>query len=397
MRTLARATAAFAALLAATPALAQEMRIGFVSTLTGVGAIVGNHQVNGWKLGLAHEGWTKDGDKLAGVPLSLVIADDQAKPDIGVKEVDKLLNQHKVQLIAGFIPSNVLMASLRPILAKGVPLVTTNAGPSPIAGEACHPLIVSTSWNNDNNPEALGKLIESDGVKTIHMMAPNYQGGKDVIAGVTRTLAGVKIGGQTLFKLGETDFQADISKIRVERPKALFVFAPGAMGISFLKQWAASGAGTSIRLYTVLTVDWTTLPAIGEAAVGTVHTMYWSPDLGNDANRRFVKDYAGQHGHMPSHYAAQAYDGARLVAAALKSIGGKADDAMALARALRKAKYESTRGPYEYNVNGMPIQNYYKREVIKDAEGKLAIVNRGVVLANHKDAHWEKCPAVKRL
>jgi branched-chain amino acid transport system substrate-binding protein len=397
MNTLFRAAGGLALLCAAAPAGAQEFRIGFVSTLSGVGAIVGTHQVNGLKLGLEHEGWRKDGDKIAGVPLALFIADDQAKTDVGVKEVDKLLNQHKVQLVAGFIPSSVLMASLPPILAKRVTIVSTNAGPSPIAGEACDPLIVSTSWNNDTIPEALGKLIGDDGIKTIHLMAPNYQGGKDMIAGVTRTLSGPKVGGQTLFKLGETDFQADISKIRAEKPDALFVFAPGAMGISFLKQWAASGAGKAIRLYTSFTIDWTTLPAIGEAAVGTYHTMYWSPDLDNPANARFVKDYVAKHGHTPSHYAAQAYDGARLIAAALKATGGKHDDAMALARALRKTKYESTRGAYEYNVNGMPIQNYYKREVIKGADGKLAIVSRSVVLAKRKDAHWEKCPPEKRL
>jgi len=395
-RSLLCAAAGAAALVLASGAEAHEFRIGFVNTLSAGGAVIGSHQVNGWKLGFEHEGWTKDGDRVAGVPVVIFYADDQTRPDIAVKEVDKLLNQHKVRLVAGFVPSHTLLASLKPILEKGVPLLTTNAGPSQIAGEGCHPLITSTSFQNDNNPESLGKLISEDKIESIYMLAPNYQGGKDMITGVTRTLNGPRVVGQNLFKVNETDFQSDISKIRAERPKALFVFAPGAMGISFLKQWAAAGI-KDIKVYTIFMVDWTTLPAIGDAALGTFHTMHWSPDLDNPANRKFVKDYLAKLGHMPSHWSAQAYDGARLLAAALRATGGKYEDGMGLARALRKTPYESTRGPYTYNVNGMPIQNFYKREVIKDADGKLAIANRGIVLANHRDAYWERCPANKRL
>jgi branched-chain amino acid transport system substrate-binding protein len=65
-------------------------------------------------------------------------------------------------------------------------------------------------------------------------------------------------------------------------------------------------------------------------------------------------------------------------------------------KAMRKVKYDSVRGPYSYNVNGMPIQNFYKQEVIKGSDGKPDIVTRGVIFANYKDAYWEKCPADKR-
>ncbi|MCW5772375.1 MAG: ABC transporter substrate-binding protein, partial [Rhodospirillaceae bacterium] len=266
--------AAVAACALAAPAAAEDFRIGFINTMTGGGAVLGKHQVNGWVLGLESEGWKKDGDKLSGVPTRVFYGDDQLKPDIGVKEVDKMLNEHKVHLMAGFIWSNVLMASLKPMVAKGVPVVITNAGASPVAGPACNPLVMSTSWNNDTNPEALGKLMSDDKIQSIYMLAPNYQAGKDMISGVMRTLKGPKVLGQNLYKVGESDFQADISRIRAEKPKALFVFGPGAMGISFVKQWAASGAGKEIKLYTVFTIDNATLPAIGDAAVGSYHTSH---------------------------------------------------------------------------------------------------------------------------
>lgn len=386
-----------AAVAAAAPATAQEFRIGFVNTMTGGGAVLGKHQVNGFQLGLEHSGWTKDGDKLSGVPTKVFYGDDQFRPDVGVKEVDKMLNEHKVHLMAGIIWSNVLMASVKLMIDKKVPMVITNAGASPVAGEQCNPYVMSTSWNNDSNPEALGKLMSDDKIETIYMMAPNYQAGKDMIAGVQRTLKGPKVVGTNYYKVGESDFQADISKLRAEKPKAVFIFGPGAMGISFIKQWAASGAGSEIKLYTVFTIDNATLPAIGDAAIGSVHTAHWSHDLDNPANKKFVQAYVAKFGALPSEFASQSYDAALLIAAALKATGGKYEDGLALAKALRHTKYDSTRGPYEYNVNGIPIQNYYKREVIKGADGKPTIVTRGTVFTNYKDAYWEKCPADKRL
>jgi branched-chain amino acid transport system substrate-binding protein len=390
--------AALAAVLAlAAPAAAQELRIGFLNTYTGGGALLGKHQDNGWKLGLAHVGWTKDGDKIGGVPTRIFYGDDQQKTDAGLKEAEKFLKQDKVHIVAGIIWSNVLMAITKPTFDNKSILMTTNAGASPMAGAACNPLFISTSWNNDQAPEALGKRMSDDKLSTIYMIAPNYQAGKDMISGVLRTLKGPKVIGQDLVKLGESDFQANISKIRAEKPAAVFAFMPGAMSPAFFKQWAASGIGKDVRLYTVFSVDNATLPAIGDAALGTYHASYWGHDLAIPANQRFVKDYTAKYGGLPSEFAAQAYDAVLLIDAAVKAVGGKLDDPMALAKALRHTPYPSTRGPYQYNVNGVPIQNFYLREVVKGADGKATIVTKGAIFEKHKDAYWEQCPANMRL
>ena len=395
--TLYRAAALAGALALAAPASAQELRIGFMNTYSGGGAVLGKHQDNGWKLGLAHLGWAKDGDKIGGVPTKIFYADDQQKVDIGVKEAEKLLKQDKVQILAGIIWSNILMAVTKPAFEQKTILLTTNAGASPVAGAACNPLFISTSWNNDQNSEALGKRMSDDKLASIYMIAPNYQAGKDMISGVMRSLKGPKVVGQDLVKLGESDFQANFSRLRAEKPAAVFTFMPGAMAIAFMKQWGASGMAKDIKLYTVFSVDNATLPAIGDAAVGSYHSSHWGTDLPFPANQKFVKDYVAKYNGQPSEFAAQAYDAAILIDTAVKALKGKIDDPMALAKALRHTPYESTRGPYAYNVNGVPIQNFYLREVVKGADGKPAIVTRGVILEKHKDAYWEQCPANMRL
>jgi branched-chain amino acid transport system substrate-binding protein len=383
--------------LAAPGTLAQqELRIGYLVTLSGPTAAIGVDTVKGWKLGLEHEGWTKDGDKLGGVPMKMFYGDDQLKPDIGVKEVTKFIQQDKVHIVAGFQWSHVMLPAV-PLLTNAKILMMSNvAGATPLAGKGCTPYFISTSWNNDQTANVSGTLLNEDKIQTVYTAAPNIQAGKDVVNGFRAVYKGKEIG-STLFKSGESDFQADISKIRAAKPAAVFLFAPGSMGIAFMKQWAASGANKETKLYTLFVVDSMSLPVVGEAALGTFHTNYWDITSDRPANQRFVKEFIAKNGTVPSHFAAQAYDGPRLLAAALKAAGGRFDDPLAFMKVLRHTKYESIRGDYSYNVNGFPIQNFYKREVVKGPDGKPQIVTRGVVFKDHKDPYWQDCPEANRL
>lgn len=381
--------------LTLSPVAAQELRIGFLNTTTGGGALIGKHMENGWKLGLEHQGFAKDGDKLGGVPTKVFYADDQLKTDVGLKEVEKFLKQDKVQIVAGVIWSNVMMTIQKPIIDAKVAIVGTNAGPSPMAGPLCNPLIVSTSWANDDNHEAAGELVQREGVKTIVAMAPNYQAGKDSISGFSRFYKG-KIIETIYYKLGETDFQADLGKVRALKPEALFVFAPGAMGIAFVKQWAASGLAKEMKFYSAFSVDYVTLGAMGDSALGAIVPTMWNDDIANPRNAKFVKDYTAKFGHAPSNFAAQSYDAPGVIAAGVKATGGKVDDTLALAKAMRKAPIQSVRGDLKFNFNGFPIQSFYKAVVVKTADGKIGLKSEGKIW-ERADTMSEKCPAEMRV
>lgn len=391
---LAAAVAAAGLTLSVQGAQAQELKIGFVTTMNHP---LGKQMMQGFQLGLEHEGWKKDGDKLGGVPTKVIYGDDQFKPAVGRRVVDKLLKSDNVDIVAGIVWSNILMAVQRPVTRAKKILLITNAGAAPMFGRQCSPYFITTAWNNDQNPQATGQLMTEEGVKSVFLLAPNYQAGKDMMAGFSRTYKGGKILGRILFKLGAKDFQAELTRIRAAKPAAVFIFAPGPMGIAFIKQWAASGLGKTTKLYTVFTVDSVSLPIIGKEALGSYHTMYWGVDLPNAANKKFVKDFAAKYGSLPAHYAAQGYDAPRLLAAALRQNGGKFADKLALMKAMRTAKYDSIRGPYKYNVNGAPIQSFYKREVIIGLSGKPEIVTRGVVVKDSIDAYVRQCPKRNQL
>ncbi|MHA1568957.1 MAG: ABC transporter substrate-binding protein [Alphaproteobacteria bacterium] len=378
--------AIFVATVLATPAAAAEtLRLGFITTMSGSAAILGVHQKNGFDLAIESLG-----GRVGGLETKVFYGDDKQSADAGRKAADKLVKKDRVHFVLGPIWSNVLMAIQKPVLRSSAFLISTNAGASPMAGKLCNKNYFTTSWNNDQMPEAMGKLLQDKGVKNVFLMAPNYQAGKDMLAGMQRYYKG-PIAGKILTKLGQKDFQAELSQVRAAKPAALFVFQPGGMGIAFVKQWAASGLGKQIKLYTTFTVDYLTLGPIGAAAVGSFHTNYWDPNSDVPANKKFIAAYKKKFGKMPSHYAAQSYDAPFLIDSAVRAVGGDLKDKDGIRNALRKADFASVRGKFSYNVNHHPIQNYYEREVVMGANGKPMIATRSVVFNNIKDSHYKKC------
>ncbi len=393
MKKLVIGTAAAVALSAglAAPAQAENFRIGFLNTLSGGAAILGKSQLAGWQLGLELEGWKKNGDKLGGVPTDVHIGDDQRKVDVGLRAVRKWLKSERVHMVAGVIWSNILAAVQRPVTRSRRIMMSTNAGWSGMAGKNCSPYFLSTSFQNDENAEAMGQLLNDEGLKRVFMMAPNYQAGKDMLNGFQRTYKDGKVVGQILFKLGTRDYQAEISKVRASGADSLFIFAPGGMGIAFMKQWAASGAGQQVKLYTNYAVDYITIKPIGKAAVGTFHTLHWGPNMDSPRNKEFIKAFIAKNKRIPDMFALQAYDGARKIADGLRGVKGNFKNLKNLVKTMRAQGLNSVRGQLKYNVNGFLIQPWYKRSVTLDSKGVPQIqVNQMVTFKT--DSFGDKCP-----
>ena len=132
------------------------------------------------------------------------------------------------------------------------------------------------------------------------------------------------------------------------------------------------------------------LKAVGDAAVGVHNGSQWNFDLDNAANKQFVAAFQKKYGRMPTLYASQGYDTARLIGSALKATGGNPDNMDAFRAALEKADFDSVRGKFRFGANHHPVQDLYIREVVKDADG---IHNKTVkkVFTDHADAYAAEC------
>lgn len=388
-RTLIAAGAAVA--LAAGPALAQDkpIKIGFVSTFSGPTAVIGNDMRNSFELALDHMG-----RKMGGRPIEVIYEDDMQKPDIGKQKTEKLIESDKVDFIAGYIWSNVLLASLKPIVDSKTMLVIANAGPSQIAGELCSPYVFSTSWQNDQTPQAVGEYMNQKGVKSVYLIGPNYAAGKDMLSGLASTFKG-KVLGQDLTKWpDQLDFSAELSKARAAKPDAVFVFYPGASGVQFLTQYAQAGLKDTIPLYTAFTVDELSLPLQKDLAIGVPGAQQWVHDLPNDANKKFVADYRKKYpGLRPTYYGAQAYDAAQLINSAVVAVKGDTSKKDAMRDEMRKVNFNSVRGSYKYGNNHIPIQNFYLQDVVKgeDKDFPLSLKTVSTIVKDSQDRFHSKC------
>jgi len=377
---------AIGALAGASMAPAQEkLRIGLISTLTGPGAGLGTELKNGWDLGLESVG-----KKIGGLETEIFLVDDQLKTDTAVSAVDNLIGQHKVHVVAGVLWSNVLLAIYERVVKSNTIMLSTNAGPPQLAGSACTPLYISTSWQNDQFMDATAQIVVDDKVKSVVLMAPNYQAGKDLMTTFPKVYKG-QIVESILFKLGQSDFQAELSLVRSKKPESLVIFAPGGVAIAFLKQWHSTDLGKTIKLYTINMVDSLSLPAIGDTVIGTYHVSPYDPTGKSVANEKFVKAYQAKFGKMPTQYAAQAYDAVAMLDSGVRTVGGKLDDKLALIKAMRKADFPSVRGKFQFNVNNFPIQDFHKLEVVLGSDQKPTIRGVGVAVKDHKDAYYGDC------
>ena len=371
---------------ACVPAMAEPLKVGFVSTLSGPSAPLGIHMRNGFFLALKELG-----NKLGDQPTEVVVVDDELKPDVAVTKVKGLIERDKVDIVGGLVFSNVAIAAQRQLKASGTITISANAGPSQLAGEACDANFFQISSQNDQNHEVMGKYAQDKGFKRVVLLAPNYQAGKDSLTGFKRHYKGAVVD-EMLTPLGQLDFSAELAKIAASDADAVFTFMPGGMGVALVKQFNQSGLAKKIQFLSAFTVDETTLPATKEAAEGLLSGAQWAPDLDNPKNKAFVAAYEKEYGAAPSLYASQGYDLAMLIDGAVKAAGGKVSDKAALRAAIAKAPFQSVRGAFKFNNNGFPVQDYYVVKAVKRADGTYVTQMQEKVFSAQADAYAAKCP-----
>jgi branched-chain amino acid transport system substrate-binding protein len=382
------------ALAAAMPAATEEaaaqqktIKIGFISTFSGPAAAIGNDMRNSFELGLDHLG-----HKIGGIPVEVIYEDDEIKPEVGVQKTQKLIESDKVDFVVGYIWSNVLLASLKPLVDSKTVTVVTNAGASQLAGDQCSPYVFSTSWNNDQTPAAVGRYMNDKGIKSAFLIGPNYAAGKDMLNGVQTTFKGQIVGQELTRWPDQLDFSAELSKARAAKPDAIFAFYPGGAGVQFVTQYAQSGLKGQIPLYTAFTIDDLSLPRLKDLAIGVAGAQEWVNDLPNDANKKFVADYKAKYKTTPSFYGAQTYDAASLLDSAVTAVKGDVADKEGLRKALEKADFKSVRGNFKFGNNHIPIQNFYLQDAVKNADGSYALKTVSLIVENDQDKFHDQCP-----
>ncbi len=365
---------------------ADKVKVGLLSTLSGPGAALGVDIRDGFNLAVKHAG-----GKFGGLTAEVIVADDQASPDGAKQTADRLIKRDKVDFMTGVVFSNVMLAVGKPIFDSKTYYISANAGPSQYAGAQCNPFFFSASYQNDNMHEAVGKTVQDKGFKKVALLAPNYPAGKDALTGFKRFYKGTIVS-EEYTPLSQLDYGAELSKMRASGADAVYIFLPGGLGVNFIKQFVGAGLSKDMTLFGPgFSADEDVIRAVGEPMLGMFNTSQWAHDIDNPANKRFVADFQKDYGRLPTLYAAQGYDAARLIDAAVRDAKGKLDDKDAVRKALKAAKFDSVRGAFKFNTNQFPIQDYFLRVITKDTQGRITNRTLGTVFKNHADAYAGEC------
>jgi branched-chain amino acid transport system substrate-binding protein len=364
---------------------ADKVKIGLITTLSGPAAVIGQQQRNGLQLALK-----EIGNKLGGRDVELLIQDDELKPDVAVSKVKAFVERDKVDFVVGPVFSNILAAIIKPATEGGAFMISPNAGTSSFAGKDCNPNLFVVSYQNDQNAETMGKYAQDAGLKKVFLMAPNYQAGKDEIAGFKRYYKG-EVADEVYVPLNQLDYAAELSKIAAAQPDAIFVFLPGGMGVNFVKQFRQAGLADKVKFLSAFTVDESTLPAQQDAALGFFGGGNWAPNMDNPQSKAFVAAYEKEYGAIPATYAFQAYDAVKLLDSALKQTKGDTSNKDALRAALAKADFKSVRGDFKFNTNHYPVQDFYVVKVAKRPDGKYETEIMQKVFSGFADPYAAEC------
>jgi len=366
---------------------ADKVKVGFVSTLSGPSAALGVDIRDAFQLAVK-----LNGGKLGGLPAEVIVNDDQFKPDVAKEQFEKMVKREKVDFLTGVVFSNIMLAALPETVESNTFYLSPNAAPSPMAGKECSPNFFAVAWPNDAYHEAAGQYATNKGFKSVYLLAPNYQAGQDSLAGFKRYYKG-KVVNEVYTKLGQLDYAAELAEIRAAKPEVLYTFLPGGMGVNFIKQFMAAGLAKDTKLIVPgFGADQDIIRGVGADMLGVYDTSHWGLDLPNAANKKFVAEFEKEYKRLPTLYASQGYDTAMLIDAAVKASNGNLSDKDLMRKNLREAKFASVRGDFKFNTNHYPIQNYYVREVVKDAQGRL--VNKIIgqpIMTNHGDAYVQEC------
>jgi branched-chain amino acid transport system substrate-binding protein len=350
------------------------VKVGVVLPYSGVYAELGNSITQAMELVFARENWT-----VAGRKIEMIKEDDEMGVPVGVRKTEKLIDSDKVDILTGPVHSGILMAMRDKVHNSKTILLVSNAGADAISRARCSKWIFRTSFSNWQPCQPMGGWVATKVSKEVFQIAPNYQAGKDMMEAFRETYHpdGGKIVGEDYPKLGETDYAPYLTKIKQSGAKAVFAFFSGTDAVNFVKQYDEFGLKPGIKLTGPgFLTEPDVLPAQGKAALGTITGHFYTPQLDNPVNQRFVKEFRDKFkGKTPDGFACQGYDTAEVIVRALKAVNGNTQDKDKLVTAIVETEFDSPRGrfrfdPKTHNV----IQPFIYIREVRELAGSLANV-----------------------
>jgi branched-chain amino acid transport system substrate-binding protein len=346
----------------AAPASSEELRVGYISPVTGIFAQVGKDMVDGFQMYL-----DEHGGKLGGMDVKFIVEDDQGKPDAGVTKAKKLILQDKVHMFIGGLLASTGYA-LAPISTSEKTLYISSVSSADDLTQrqlSKYPYFVRTSWTSSLPHQPLGQWACDNGFKKVIVISADYAFGYETAGGFQKVFE--DCGGKVVQKiwppLGTKDFGPYIPTFKADAD-AIFTTMVGPMALQFPKQLRGAGIKKPI-LGSGVSYDEFVLPFMGDEVIGDVSALHYSAAIDTPRNQEFVKAYRAKYGKVPGYYSENNYTTAMWLDEAIKKAGGKYPGPEQFIKIMASIKLDAPRGPVELDENRNPIENVYIKKVEK--------------------------------
>lgn len=356
---------------AASPQASREpIKVGLLLPQSGVFQSLGEDLTAGFDLYLDEIGGQVDGRKI-----QVIREDEGATPQEGLVKVRKLIDNDKVDILAGFVNAAIAYGARDFIHESKTPTVVMVASGQDLTRKLRSPYMFRTSHTTWQLAHPLGIWMADNVAKSAVTSASDFAAGKEYVAGFIEGFSskGGKITSQLWPKLGTSDFAPFLTEMKGANPQATFNFYAGSDAVRFVQQYRQFGLG-SVPISGIGLFDDQLLPAEGDAALGGRSAWTWAIDLKTDENRKFIDAYQKKTKKLPTDFVPLGYDAARTIVDAVKA--AKTDTTKdGLVKALEATDFEGPRGRIRFDkASHNIIPTIYIREVKRGQAGLQNLV-----------------------
>ncbi len=349
------------------------IKVGTIQPISGQIAAYGTQTKNAIELAFAEIN-AKGG--VLGKQLKLIAEDDEGNPEKTTNAFKKLSAQDKVPVIIGALTSKCSLAITDLAQAKKIVMISPSSTNDRVtdAGDFIFRACYKDSFQGVVVAQFAGETLNA---KTAAILFDNTN---DYSKGLTASFTdkfeavGGKIVATESYVTNDTDFNAQITKIKGFKPDVLFI--PDYYSTVSLIAKTVRSQGITIPMLGADGWDEIVNNA-GDEVLNCFYSNHYSTDSQDPEVQAFISAYKAKYGETPNALAALGYDSAYMIADAIAAAGKT--DSKSIRDALAKTDKKFVTGQIKFDETRNPVKSAIMLEVVKGSDGKLATKYAGTV------------------
>lgn len=336
-----------------------EISIGVVLPLTGHQAATGQLMKQGLTLALDEI----NSSQLSNTKLKFIIEDNTSTSEGAVAAYNKLIHEDGVSVILGPATSSATQAAFPVAQENQVVAISPTSGARGLSaiGDFVFRVPLASNIVALKGVEATHAKLGYQRVATMYDEIDLFSTDRDTALRESFDANGIEVLTTEVFQSGDTDFSAQLTRIKALNPEAIFISALPPEKPEVLIQAHELGISVPIIMSSLTSVE---VDAAGAAAEGAITFIGWLPTDDTPGNQAFVENYSETFGMTPNVFATASYASVYILAEAIKN--AESTDAISIRDALANiSDFDTVFGKFSFNADGDAIHEQ-KALIVKD-------------------------------